>query len=192
MNWIKFLKLSNRDDEQNLNQFIFFQHRHRQFAVVSNKLFMKTLKTFFETKDHYEGVVVPLTLALVILPHGCQLLFGWFNGIGYQAAMNYFTQVENLPWIIGLMVILLQTLGALCILIGLAGRLMAMGMMVLFIGMILTSHLDHGFFMNWFGQQKGEGYEYHLLVIGLCLTLLISGSGTKSLDYYLTRNILFN
>ncbi len=43
-------------------------------------------------------------------------------------------------------------------------------------------HLPHGFFMNWFGQQQGEGYKYHLLVIGMTAALLITGGGRWSVD----------
>jgi putative oxidoreductase len=49
-------------------------------------------------------------------------------------------------------------------------------------GAIITTNYSNGFFMNWFGNQKGEGYEYHLLVIGLCLALLFTGSGFYSVD----------
>jgi putative oxidoreductase len=30
--------------------------------------------------------------------------------------------------------------------------------------------------MNWLGNQQGEGYEYHLLVIGICAALMLTGS----------------
>lgn len=50
------------------------------------------------------------------------------------------------------------------------------------IGAVVTSHLQNGFFMNWFGNQKGEGFEYHLLVIGLSLAVVVVGSGKYSLD----------
>jgi putative oxidoreductase len=36
--------------------------------------------------------------------------------------------------------------------------------------------------MNWFGNQKGEGYEYHMLIIGLSLATLVNGSGKYSID----------
>lgn len=101
--------------------------------------------------------------------------------------MNYFTTSENLPWLIAFMVILLQFFGVLLIIAGLAGRLMAFAIIGLFIGMILTTHFDHGFFMNWMGDKNGEGFEYHLLVIGLALSLLIHGSGKFSGDYFLTK-----
>ena len=36
--------------------------------------------------------------------------------------------------------------------------------------------------MNWFGKQQGEGNEYHLLVVGLSLALLVTGAGKWSVD----------
>ena len=32
--------------------------------------------------------------------------------------------------------------------------------------------------MNWLGQQAGEGFEYHLLVIGMSLALLVVGEAS--------------
>ena len=143
---------------------------------------MQKIKFLFSSSDHITGLIIRLTLALVILPHGCQLLFGWFGGYGFAGTMQYFTEVEKLPSLVGFMVIMLQSVGALFILFGLASRLIALGTAIMFVGMIITSHAEYGFFMNWFGTQKGEGYEYHLLVIGLALALLASGSGRFSLD----------
>lgn len=143
----------------------------------------------FQTGAHYHGIIFRLFLGMVILPHGCQLLLGWFGGGGFTATMNYFTQVEGLPWLVGFTVISLQSFGALFILLGFASRLMALGMIGMFIGMILTSHLEYGFFMNWFDNQAGEGFEYHLLAIGLTLGLLFEGSGKYSIDYLLTKKL---
>jgi putative oxidoreductase len=39
-----------------------------------------------------------------------------------------------------------------------------------------------GFFMNWAGTQRGEGFEYHLLALGLAIALLIKGGGAFSVD----------
>jgi putative oxidoreductase len=148
---------------------------------------MKQLSYFFKTDEHDSGLIARITLALVILPHGAQLAFGWFGGPGFGSAMNYFTQVEGLPWIVGFSVILLQVVGTLALLSGFMGRFFAGSMILMFIGMIITSHLHHGFFMNWFGNQEGEGFEYHLLVIGLATTVLMNGSGAFSIDSKLSK-----
>ena len=141
----------------------------------------------FKTGDHLTGLIIRFTLAIVLLPHGCQLLFGWFGGYGFNGSMDYFTEVEGLPWIIGFGVILLQFLGALFILFGFMGRAVAFALIPLFIGMIVTSHWQHGFFMNWMGAQGGEGFEFHVLALGLSAALVVSGSGSYSVDAWLTR-----
>lgn len=151
---------------------------------------MKTFNFLFNSTAHYTGLIIRLTLALVILPHGTQMLLGWFGGNGFSSTMQYFTQVEQLPWIIGFMVILIQSFGSIFILLGAGSRIVAFGLVVLFVGIIITSHYEHGFFMNWYGTQKGEGYEYHLLVIGLSLALMASGSGNYSLDRLLAKRFI--
>jgi putative oxidoreductase len=47
---------------------------------------------------------------------------------------------------------------------------------------VLTVHLPNGFFMNWSGAQKGEGFEYHLLAIALGIAILVRGAGAASMD----------
>ena len=88
----------------------------------------------------------------------------------------------HLPWIIAFLVIIIEFFGALSFIIGFASRIWAILTIILMLGIIFTSHIDNGFFMNWFGNQKGEGFEYHLLVIGLSLSSLINGSGKYSVD----------
>jgi putative oxidoreductase len=41
--------------------------------------------------------------------------------------------------------------------------------------------------MNWFGNQMAEGYEYHILVVGICVALMIKGAGALSVDRLLSR-----
>lgn len=142
----------------------------------------------FQSGDHARGLIARLTLGMVILPHGLQLLFGWFGGYGFSGSMQYFTDTVGLPWIVGFLVILLQSLGSLLLIAGAAARPLALAIIFLFSGMIVTAHLDYGFFMNWYGTQKGEGFEYHLLVIGLAVLLLVDGAGKYSIDYLLVKN----
>jgi len=55
--------------------------------------------------------------------------------------------------------------------------------------MVMGGHIHNGFFMNWFGMQKGEGIEYFILIIGLALALVISGSGKLSVDNVISKNL---
>lgn len=136
----------------------------------------------FKTNNDWAGVVARLTIGLIVFPHGAQKMLGAFGGYGFSGTMSFFTDTLHLPWIIGFFVIIIEFFGSLSLIAGFASRLWSALTVILFIGIIVTSHLDNGFFMNWFGNQKGEGYEFHLLVIGLALTTLINGSGKYSID----------
>ena len=149
---------------------------------------MKILQTITHTHDHVSGLLLRLTLGIVILPHGLQLLLGWFGGYGFNGSMQYFTDVAGLPWLVAFAVIMLQSAGAVLLLTGTGARLVAIAYVFMFIGMIVTAQADYGFFMNWNGDQKGEGYEYHLLVVGLALLLVINGAGKFSFDYFASKS----
>ena len=78
-------------------------------------------------------------------------------------------------------ILLGKSFGSLVLLAGFLTRFTAASLTFIMLGAITTVHLPHGFFMNWFGQ-RGEGYEYHLLVIGMAAALLITGGGRWSVD----------
>jgi len=141
----------------------------------------KNIKQLAQTDQRISPFILRITLAVVLWPHGAQLLLGLFGGAGYSASMGYFTSI-GLPSVIGFMVIFLQFFGSLAILAGLYTRLFAVAILIMFIGMIAAAHWPVGFFMNWSGTLKGEGFEYHLLVIGILASVILSGSGRWSLD----------
>ena len=136
----------------------------------------------FKTNNDWTGLVTRLTIGLILFPHGAQKMLGMFGGYGFSGTMGFFTDTMHLPWIIGFLAVIIEFVGALSLITGFASRIWSALTIGLFIGIIFTSHLDNGFFMNWFGNQKGEGYEYHLLIIGLSLATLVNGSGKYSID----------
>jgi putative oxidoreductase len=146
-------------------------------------LFMTTfMKYLFQTNDKFSYWVPRVILGCVIFPHGGQKLFGWFGGFGFTNTMTYFTQTAGLPWIIAFLIIMGESLGSLGLIVGFFTRLSALGLIFIMVGAITTVHIPNGFFMNWFGKNAGEGFEYHLLVIGMSIPLLISGGGKYSVD----------
>ena len=147
------------------------------------------MKAFFATDDGWAGLILRLTLGLVMFPHGAQKLLGWYGGFGFNGTMGFFTDVMHLPWIIAFLVIVGEFFGSLGLLIGFLTRLSAASLAVIMVGAIVTTHIPHGFFMNWFGKQQGEGFEYHLLVIGISLALLITGAGKWSVDRFIAEKI---
>lgn len=144
----------------------------------------------FNTHKDWTGLVMRLTIGLIIFPHGAQKMLGWFQGPGFSKEMEHLTVHMHLPWLISISVILIEFFGAISLIIGLASRVWAIIFGILFTGIIFTAHLEYGFFMNWFGHQKGKGYEYHLLVIGLCIALLLNGSGKYSADQLIQKKTI--
>ena len=69
---------------------------------------------------------------------------------------------------------------------GFLTRIAAFGIAVDIIVALFMVHLKLGFFMNWTGHKAGEGFEYHLLMIGMALALVIAGGGVCSVDRALT------
>lgn len=140
------------------------------------------LTQLFAARPDWTGLIIRLVLGGVMWPHGAQKLLGWFGGFGFSGTMNFFTGTMHLPWLVGFLVIIIEFFGSLSLILGWASRLWAAALAVLVVGIVFTSHLEHGFFMNWFGAQKGEGYEYFLLLLGLALALIANGSGRYSVD----------
>ncbi|WPU91904.1 DoxX family protein [Mucilaginibacter sabulilitoris] len=142
------------------------------------------MSKIFETSGSWSAAITRLTISLILLPHGAQKLLGIFGGMGFTNTMQYFTQVVHLPWLIGFIVIITEFAGSIMLLLGLATRIIAGLVIILFIGIIITHHWQAGFFMDWFGANpKGfEGIEFDLLMIGLAISLVISGGGKLSVD----------
>ena len=140
------------------------------------------MKCLFQTNDKFSYWVPRVILGCVMFPLGVQKLFGWFGGFGFTNTMTYFTQTAGLPWIIAFLIIMGESLGSLGLIVGFFTRLSALGLIFIMVGAITTVHIPNGFFMNWFGKNAGEGFEYHLLVIGMSIPLLISGGGKYSVD----------
>jgi len=143
------------------------------------------MDVILQTGPDLTALIARIVLGAIILPHGAQKLLGWFGGFGYRGTMNFFTQNMHIPYVFGLLAILAEFVGGLGLVLGLFGRASALAVGAVMVVAVLTSHFQHGFFMNWLGSKKGEGYEFHLLALGLALIVLIAGSGAWSIDQLL-------
>lgn len=139
-------------------------------------------KIIVTNSNNTAALAARLALGIAILPHGAQKLLGLFGGYGFTGTMGFLTTQAGLPYIFALLVILIEFFGSLFLIFGLLTRVSAFGFIALFLGVVFTSHLQNGFFMNWTGAQKGEGIEYFILLFGLAIVLLITGGGKGSVD----------
>ncbi len=139
---------------------------------------------------NWTALIARLALGITIFPHGAQKLLGVFGGYGFTGTMGFLTSQAGLPYILALLVILIEFFGSLFLIIGFFTRVAAFGFIALFLGVVFTVHIKNGFFMNWTGAQKGEGFEYFILLFGLAISLLLAGGGKASIDAGLTKNRL--
>jgi putative oxidoreductase len=146
----------------------------------------KLLQKLMVTEGRWNPTVLRMIAGSVMFAHGAQKLFGWFGGHGFEGTMQFMTGSAGLPWIIAFLVIIGESIGSLMLIAGIGTRFAAASQLIIMLG-ALKMHLGNGFFMNWFGQQAGEGFEYHLLYIGMMLSLVLSGAGRLSLDALLSK-----
>lgn len=135
-------------------------------------------------KEGLAQLFLRVMLGVVMFPHGAQKAFGWFHGPGRATTVEAFSSLGFPPWSTYVL-IFLESGGALLLIAGFLTRVWGLGFLVTISVCMVLNHIPNGFFMNWYGQQQGEGYEYHLLIIGISLALIAGGGGRYSLDYLL-------
>ncbi len=144
-------------------------------------------KLLVTNSNNWTALFARLALGITIFPHGAQKLLGWFGGYGFTGTMGFLTTQAHLPWILAFLVIIIESIGALALIFGFGTRIAAFGILANFVGILFTTHLNNGFFMNWYVQPgKPEGIEYFILVFGLAVVSLIAGGRKASIDAALT------
>ena len=143
---------------------------------------MGAARRIFATSAAIAPLVLRLTVAIVMFPHGAQKVLGWFGGHGFSATMHAFTQQMGIPAVFAFLAIAAEFFGSIGLFVGLLTRVAAFGLAVEMIVAAQMNHVKNGFFMNWAGNQQGEGFEYHVLVVGACIALMIAGAGRWSID----------
>lgn len=144
------------------------------------------MKRLLGTSNDVSLTVLRLVLGVVFFAHGAQKLLGWFGGYGFHGTMGFFEHL-GMPAPVAFLIICTEFFGGLGLIVGLLTRIAALGIGVEMIGAIFMVHLPNGFFMNWYGTQKGEGFEYHLLAIAIAAALLLRGAGKFSVDRALSE-----
>ncbi len=147
------------------------------------------LQKIVHTSDDFTVAILRLLLGAVFFAHGAQKMLGWFGGYGFSGTMGFFTQM-GIPAPFAFLAICAEFFGGLGLIVGFLARIAAFGILCNMVVAVVTVHLRNGLFMNWAGNQKGEGYEYHILAIALALLILIKGAGAFSVDRSLTQKRL--
>jgi putative oxidoreductase len=147
---------------------------------------MTMFRKIVDTTSDPVLTILRLVLGAVFFAHGAQKMLGWFGGSGFTGTMGFFTRQMGIPAPLGFLAIATEFFGGLGLLVGLFSRIAAFGITTEMVVVVFMIHRHFGFFMNWGGNQKGEGFEYHLLAIALGLSIVVKGSGAFSIDRLLT------
>jgi len=145
------------------------------------------LRKLITTDDNPATLILRLVLGVVFFAHGAQKLLGWFGGPGFSGTMGMFTGYLHIPAPFAFLAIAAEFFGGLGLILGFLTRIAALGIAVNMLVAVAIVHRSFGFFMNWTGSQKGEGFEYHLLVLAITAYLMIRGAGALSVDRAIAR-----
>jgi putative oxidoreductase len=144
------------------------------------------IRKLIATDDDAAITVLRLVLGIVFFAHGAQKMLGWFGGYGFTGTMGFFTGMMHIPAVFAFLAIAAEFLGGLGLLVGLFTRVAAFGIFCNMLVAVAMVHHQFGFFMNWAGTQKGEGFEFHLLALAMTAFLMIRGAGAASVDRLLS------
>ncbi|MEP5613611.1 MAG: DoxX family protein [Cyclobacteriaceae bacterium] len=145
---------------------------------------MNRLKSLLRTDNDLAPFIARVFLGFVIFPHGAQKIVGIWGGHGLQAMMDSFQAWFGIHPVLSVLVALAEFFGSLALIVGFFGRFMAASLVMVMLGAIYYVVNDF-FFMNWYSEQRGEGFEFHLLAIGLGLVVIVKGSGKYALDRWI-------
>lgn len=145
------------------------------------------MKKLMATSKDGSLTLLRFVVGVMFFAHGAQKLLGWFGGPGFSGTLKGFSDFLHIPAPLAFLAIAAEFFGGLALIAGLFTRVAASGIAVTMAVAVSLVHLPNGFFMNWTGAQKGEGFEYHLLVMAAAAVLILRGGGAWSLDRLISR-----
>ena len=144
------------------------------------------IRKLIATDNDAAITLLRLSLGIVFFAHGAQKMLGWFGGYGFTGTMGFFTGMMHIPAVFAFLAIAAEFFGGLGLIFGLFTRVAAFGIFCNMLVAVAVVHHQFGFFMNWAGTQKGEGFEFHLLALAMTVFLMIRGAGAASVDLLLS------
>jgi putative oxidoreductase len=138
------------------------------------------------TDNDVATTVLRLVLGILFFAHGAQKMLGWFGGCGFTGTMGFFTGMMHIPAPFAFLAIAAEFFGGLGLIFGLLTRVAAFGIFCNMLVVVAMVHHQFGFFMNWVGTQKVEGFEFHLLALAMTVVLMIRGADAASVDRLLS------
>lgn len=144
------------------------------------------ISKLFQTDDDIVLTLIRLMCGIVFIYHGSQKMLGVWGGPGFTNMMHGF-ESQGIPPVFAFLAIAAEFFGGIGLVVGFLSRIAAFGISVNMVVAIFTTHLVNGFSMNWSGRQKGEGFEFHLLVLAITVSIMLAGGGALSLDRFIYK-----
>jgi len=144
------------------------------------------LERLRQTDNNSASIILRISFSMMLLPHAVGKVFGAWGGMGFEKTMQHMTENMHIFYIFALLAIVVEFLSTLAIIVGYQTRINAF-LLAIFMFVASTFHFQHGFYMNWFGQKTGEGFEFHILSVGMMLALAVLGGGKYSLDRKISK-----
>jgi putative oxidoreductase len=145
--------------------------------------YVPAFSSIYATFDPIALPLLRLTMGLILVPHGCQKLFGWFGGLGFEKFTDIFDKMGWHPavfWVA--LVALTESVGGLLLAFGFLTRFAAAAIVIFMINAVWATSAK-GFF--W---AQG-GMEYPILIGIVALVFLIKGGGRFSVDHALGKEL---
>jgi putative oxidoreductase len=141
------------------------------------QLYIPALAKIYPKFNRWAAPILRIVTGGILIPHGCQKLFGWFGGIGLTANAQLFDRFGYSPGIFwGTLVGLTEVTAGILLVIGLFTRPAALAIAIFMINAVYFTSNVGGFFWT-----KG-GSEYSLLILAVAVHFLIRGGGPYSVD----------
>jgi putative oxidoreductase len=138
------------------------------------------------TENDVVLAILRLVLGVVVFSHGAQKMLGLFGGRGFGGTIAFYQHLGFAP-VLGFFAVAIEFFGGLALIAGFLGRVAALAIIARLVVVVATLYWQFGFFMNWNGDPRGEGYEFHLLAFALAVAILVRGSGAFSVDRLLSQ-----
>jgi putative oxidoreductase len=142
------------------------------------------LKELLRSSNDKVLALMRLILGLIFFGHGAQMALGWWSGLGWHGTIDIFSTHLHIPAFFAACAILAEFLGALMLLAGFLSRIAALFIAIVMMVAILKVHFHNGLL----GGPGGEGYEYPLALLALCILIIFKGGGAMSIDRAIAKD----
>lgn len=150
---------------------------------ISVRPYVPALSGICQKIEPYALPLLRLVMGVILIPHGCQKLFGWFGGAGLERFAQIFAQIGYKPGLFwAIVVALTEIVGGSFLAVGFLTRFAALAIVIFMINAVYITSAK-GFFWT----QGGS--EYSLLILFVALVFLIRGGGKYSVDGVIGREL---